>query len=31
MLASAALGALLGPLVLKVRGIVPRRRDASLH
>lgn len=31
MLASAALGAWLGPLVLKVRRAVPRRRDASLH
>jgi hypothetical protein len=31
MLACAALGALAGPLLLKVRGVVPRRRDVSLH
>lgn len=31
MLATAGLGALVGPLLLKVRGVVPRRRDASLH
>jgi len=31
MLASAALGALLGPFVLKVRAAVPRRRNASVH
>jgi hypothetical protein len=31
VLGTALLGALVGPLLLKVRGVVPRRRDASLH
>jgi hypothetical protein len=31
MLASAALGAAIGPFVLKVRQAVPRRREGSVH
>jgi hypothetical protein len=31
LLASAALGAFIGPFVLKVRKAVPRRRDVSVH
>lgn len=31
ILVTAAIGALIGPLALRVRNTVPRRRDASIH